>query len=113
MPVGDIPSKEGWEGIQSIARVHRERTENGTTSHETSYYIASLKPVEGTWKSNGSPFVGLIAHEVQEASRTNVATGVKDGEQMQGMDYSSAEIIANLIAEVQSLRKRVFQLEGN
>lgn len=44
MPVGDIPSKEGWEGIQSIARVRRERTENGTTSHETSYYIASLKP---------------------------------------------------------------------
>jgi predicted transposase YbfD/YdcC len=44
MPVGDIPSKEGWEGVQSIARVCRERTENGTTSLETSYYIASLKP---------------------------------------------------------------------
>ena len=70
-------------------------------------YIDSLNPVEGTWKADGSTFVGLIAHEVQEASRTNVATGEKDGEQMQGMDYSSAEIIANLIAEVQSLRKRL------
>jgi hypothetical protein len=49
----------------------------------------------------------LIAHEVQEASRTTVATGVKDGEEMQGMDYSSAEIIANLIAEVKSLRQRL------
>jgi hypothetical protein len=70
-------------------------------------YIDSLNPVEGTWKADGSTFVGLIAHEVQEASRTNVATGVKDGEQMQGMDYSSAEIIANLIAEVKSLRARL------
>ncbi len=70
-------------------------------------YIDSLNPVEGTWKADGSTFVGLIAHEVQEASRTTVATGVKDGEQMQGMDYSSAEIIANLIAEVKSLRQRL------
>jgi hypothetical protein len=70
-------------------------------------YIDSLNPVEGTWKADGSTFVGLIAHEVQEASRTNVATGVKDGEQMQGMDYSNAELIANLIAEVKSLRQRL------
>ncbi len=70
-------------------------------------YIDSLRPVEGTWKADGSTFVGLIAHEVQEASRTSVATGEKDGEQMQAMDYSSPEIIANLIAEIQSLRARL------
>jgi hypothetical protein len=70
-------------------------------------YIDSLNPVEGTWKADGSTFVGLIAHEVQEASRTLVATGTKDGEQMQGMDYSNSEIIANLIAEIQSLRQRL------
>jgi hypothetical protein len=75
-------------------------------------YIDSLNPVEGTWKADGSTFVGLIAHEVQEASRTTVATGVKDGEEMQGMDYSSAEIIANLIAEVKALRTRVAKLEA-
>jgi hypothetical protein len=70
-------------------------------------YIDSLNPVEGTWKADGSTFVGLIAHEAQEVSRTPVATGTKDGEQMQGMDYSSPEIIANLIAEVKSLRARL------
>ena len=70
-------------------------------------YIDSLKPVQGTWKADGSTFVGLIAHEAQEASRTHVATGTKDGDEMQGMDYSSAEIIANLIAEIQSLRQRL------
>jgi hypothetical protein len=76
-------------------------------------YIDSLNPVEGTWKADGSTFVGLIAHEVQEASRTPVASGTKDGEQMQGMDYSSAEIIANMLAELQSLRARVAALESN
>jgi hypothetical protein len=76
-------------------------------------YIDSLNPVEGTWKADGSTFVGLIAHEVQEASRTPVATGTKDGEEMQGMDYSSAEIIANMLAELKSLRARVAALESN
>lgn len=75
-------------------------------------YIDSLNPVEGTWKADGSTFVGLIAHEVQEVSRTQVATGVKDGEQMQAMDYSASELIANMIAELKSLRARVAALES-
>jgi hypothetical protein len=75
-------------------------------------YIDSLNPVEGTWKADGSTFVGLIAHEAQEASRTQVATGTKDGEEMQAMDYSNSELIANLIAEVKSLRQRVATLEA-
>jgi len=48
IPVGELPSKEGWEGIQSIARVCRERTENSKTSFETTYYISSLKPIAAT-----------------------------------------------------------------
>lgn len=75
-------------------------------------YIDSLNPVEGTWKADGSTFVGLIAHEVQEVSRTQVATGVKDGEQMQAMDYSASELIANMLAELKSLRARVAALES-
>lgn len=70
-------------------------------------YIDSLNPVEGTWKADGSTFVGLIAHEVQEASRTQVATGTKDGAEMQAMDYSNSELIANLVAELKSVRKRL------
>ena len=76
-------------------------------------YIDALKPVQGSWKADGSRFIGLIAHEVQEVSETQIATGVKDGEEMQAMDYSAPELIANLIAEIQSLRARVAQLEGN
>lgn len=75
-------------------------------------YIDALKPVEGTWKADGSTFVGLIAHEAQEVSRTTVAIGAKDGEEMQGMDYGNPEFIANIIAELQSLRQRVAALEA-
>jgi hypothetical protein len=82
------------------------------TPHESGAYIDALKPKKGTWKADGSVFIGLIAHEVQEASRTPVATGTKDGDEMQAMDYSSAELIANLIAEVKSLRQRVAILEA-
>ena len=76
-------------------------------------YIDALKPVQGSWKADGSRFIGLLAHEVQEVSETQIATGEKDGGEMQAMDYSAPEIIANLIAEIQSLRARVAQLEGN
>jgi hypothetical protein len=81
------------------------------TPHESGAYIDALKPKKGTWKADGSVFIGLIAHEVQEASRTPIATGTKDSDEMQAMDYSSAELIANLIAEVKSLRQRVATLE--
>jgi hypothetical protein len=76
-------------------------------------YIDALKPVQGSWKADGSRFIGLLAHEVQEVSETPIATGEKDGEEMQAMDYSAPELITNLIAEIQSLRTRVAQLEGN
>jgi hypothetical protein len=74
-------------------------------------YIDALKPVQGNWKVDGSRFIGLLAHEVQKVSETTIATGEKDGEKMQAMDYSAPELIANLIAEIQSLRARVAQLE--
>ena len=76
-------------------------------------YIDALNPVQGSWKVDGSRFIGLLAHEVQDVSETTIATGEKDGEKMQAMDYSAPELIANLIAEIQSLRARVAQLEGN
>ena len=55
IPVGNMPSKEGWEGLQSIARIERQRIEGEHTSHETVYCITSLKPD-----------AALIAEVVQE-----------------------------------------------
>jgi hypothetical protein len=70
-------------------------------------FIDKLNPVQGSWKADGSRFIGFLAHELQEASETVVGTGVKDGEQMQSIDYSNAELIANMAAELKSLRKRL------
>jgi hypothetical protein len=73
-------------------------------------FIDALKPKTWNWKADGSKGVGFIAHEVQEVSPGSVVGG-KDGEQMQAMEYGSAEFIANIVAELQSLRARVAQLE--
>jgi len=74
-------------------------------------FIDALKPKTWNWKADGSKGVGFIAHEVQEVSPGSVV-GEKDGEQMQAMEYGSAEFIANIIAELQSLRARVAALES-
>jgi len=69
-------------------------------------FIDALQPKTWNWKADGSRGVGFIAHEVQAVSPGSVV-GEKDGEQMQAMEYGSAEFIANIIAELQSLRKRL------
>jgi len=74
-------------------------------------FIDALKPKTWVWKETGAQGVGFIAHEVQEVSPGSVV-GEKDGEKMQQMEYGSAEFIANIVAELQSLRARVAQLEG-
>jgi len=80
-------------------------------------FIDSLQPKVGTWKSNGSAFVGFLAHEFAEVSPVSVA-GEKDavdadGEPIyQSMQASTAEVMANIVAELQSLRARVAELES-
>jgi hypothetical protein len=72
-------------------------------------FIDALQPRYGTWKVDGSPFVGFVAHELQQVSPSSV-TGEKDGEQMQSVAYGSAELIANIVAELKTLRLRVASL---
>ena len=80
-------------------------------------FIDALKPKTWEWKADGSKGVGFIAHEVQEVSPNSVV-GEKDAVDadgkpvMQVMEYGSAEFIANIVAELQSLRARVAALEG-
>lgn len=73
-------------------------------------FIDALKPKVGTWIVDGTPFVGFLAHEFQEVSPTSV-TGEKDGTNFQTMEASSPEVIANMVAELQSLRARNAVLE--
>lgn len=74
-------------------------------------FIDSLRPVHYKWKVDGSAAAGFIAHEVQQVSPSSVQ-GEKDGEEMQSLMAGSSEIIANIVAELQSLRARVSALEG-
>ena len=80
-------------------------------------FIDALQPKTWEWAQDGSKGVGFIAHEFAEVSPNSV-NGKKDAVDADGkpvyqaMQASSAEVIANLVAEIQSLRIRIAQLEA-
>jgi len=84
---------------------------------EAGNFIDALKPTTWTWTSDGRKDAGFIAHEFQKVC-PNAVTGVKDEvdadgkPKYQAMQASSSEVIANLVAELQSLRKRIAILEN-
>jgi hypothetical protein len=105
-------------------------TQNGTTAvsyNTTSDYrlktvigsitdsgarIDALEPIEYEWKTDGSRTRGFLAHKFQEVYAGSV-TGSKDAVDKEGkpvyqaMQAGSSEVIADLVAEIQSLRKRL------
>jgi hypothetical protein len=80
-------------------------------------FIDALKPRTFDWDT-GDKGVGFVAHEFAEVSPSSVS-GEKDAVDSDGkpvyqaMQASSSEVIANLVAELQSLRARVAALETN
>jgi len=74
--------------------------------------IDALQPIEYTWNSNGARTRGFLAHQFQEVYASSV-TGTKDAVDAegkpiyQGMQAGTAEVIADLVAELQDLRKRL------
>ena len=79
--------------------------------------IDSLKPRSFTWVEDGSSDVGFIADELQTVVPKAVtgapnAIDEKGNPKYQMVDASTPEMIAYLVAEVQSLRKRVATLEA-
>ena len=79
--------------------------------------LDALEPIEYTWNLNGSSTRGFLAHKFQEVYAGSV-TGEKDAVDEDGkpvyqsMQAGSSEVIADLVAELQSLRKRVASLEA-
>jgi hypothetical protein len=95
------------------------------TGAEAKDFIMALQPKQGTWKSDGSKFVGFLAHELQAVSPSSVS-GTKDAvdkngnPEYQGIQAASSEVMANLIALIQEqqaliqdLTTRLNTLEGN
>jgi len=79
--------------------------------------IDALKPRQFNWKSTGKLSSGFIADEFQQvvpdAVHGNVdAVDTQGNPVYQAIDASTPEMIANMIAELQSLRKRVATLEA-
>jgi hypothetical protein len=78
--------------------------------------IDALKPVDYLWTDGGQQARGFLAHEFQEVYANSV-TGTKDAvgtdgnPKYQAMQASSSEVIADLVAEIQSLRQRFVALE--
>lgn len=127
-------------GSQTIQQFRREGTAVGnitTTSSATAYgtssdyrlkenvadltgsgdFIDAIRPVSFTWKVDGSQDAGFIAHEFAVVSPQSV-NGEKDAVDEDGlpihqsMQASTPHVMANIIAELQSLRLRVAALEG-
>jgi hypothetical protein len=78
--------------------------------------VALLKPCTYKWNVDGSDGQGFIAHELQEVY-PDAVTGEKDAEQMQGVDYGKitpllTAALQEAIAEIQSLKARVAELEA-
>ena len=96
-------------------------------------FIDALQPKTWEWNhSDAGIGVGFIAHEAAEVGHGLCVTGEKDATTLdnilneetgehseqtvplyQQLDYSSGELIANMVAELQSLRQRVAELESN
>lgn len=78
--------------------------------------IDALEPIEYDWK-NGGRTRGFLAHKFAEVYPNSV-NGEKDAVDKDGkpvyqaMQASTPEVMADLIAEIQSLRKRVATLES-
>ena len=74
--------------------------------------LDALEPIEYEWKSNGSRSRGFLAHKFQEVYAQSV-NGTKDAVDADGnpvyqsMQASTSEVIADLVAEIQSLRQRL------
>lgn len=71
--------------------------------------VMQLKPSTYDWKSDGSSDMGFIAHELQE-HLPNAVLGEKDGEEMQGVDYS--KLIPVLTAAIQQQQQMIEELKA-
>ena len=105
--------------------------DNPQTLTGSGEFIDALQPKTWTWNhGDGGTGVGFIAHEAAEVGLGLCVTGEKDATRIdkvlneetgeheeqtvpsyQQLDYSSGELIGNIVAELQALRTRVATLE--
>ena len=112
--VGSITSS-GTATVYNTTSDYRLKTVIGSVNN-AGERIDALEPIEYDWITGGRTR-GFLAHKFAEVYPNSV-TGKKDAvdkdgkPDYQGMQASTPEVMADLIAEIQSLRKRVAQLES-
>ena len=114
---GQGGSDVGSVSLTSVATLYnttsdyRLKTVIGAVSDAGSR-IDALHPIEYEWNSDGSRTRGFLAHQFQEVYAGSVS-GTKDSVDADGkpvyqaMQAGSSEVIADLVAEIQDLRKRL------
>ena len=113
--VGTITTS-GTTTTYNVTSDYRLKTVIGPVA-DAGQRIDALQPVEYTWNVDGSHTRGFLAHQFQEVYAGSV-TGAKDAVDVEGkpvyqaMQASTSEVIADLVAEIQSLRKRILTLEN-
>ena len=106
----------GTTTIYSVTSDHRLKTVLGNVSG-SGERIDALQPIEYEWKADGERTRGFLAHKFQEVYPNSVV-GEKDAVDAEGqpvyqtMQAGTSEVIADLVAEIQSLRKRLAALES-
>jgi len=113
--VGTITTN-GTSSFYNTTSDRRLKT-NIVTLTSSGTFIDSLTPRSFTWVNTGVADTGFIADELQQVVPNAVhgepnAVDAQGNPKYQQVDSSTPEMIANIIAELQSLRKRVAALEA-
>jgi trimeric autotransporter adhesin len=109
--IGSITNSGGVATLFNTTSDYRLKTVTGAVTGQGAR-IDALEPVEYTWNSDGSRSRGFLAHKFQEVYASSV-NGTKDAVDKDGkplyqsMQAGSSEVIADLVAEIQSLRQRL------
>jgi hypothetical protein len=113
---GFIYSPTSSTTVYSTTSDYRLKTVIGAVS-DAGQRIDALEPIEYNWNNGTGRTKGFLAHKFAEVYPNSVS-GKKDAVDAdgkpiyQGMQASTPEVMADLIAEIQSLRKRVATLEA-
>ena len=114
---GSISSNGSTTSFNTSSDYRLKTNVTPLTTAQSGPIIDALKPSQFTWKEDNSSDVGFIAHEMQ-AVIPRAVNGEKDAVDAEGkpiyqqVAVSSPEIIAYLVAELQSVRSRLAGLES-
>jgi hypothetical protein len=108
-PIGSI-SNSGNTGVAYNTSSDQRLKENIVNAPSASDDIDAIQVRSFDWKADGShQKYGMVAQELQSVAPEAVSEGATE-EDMMGVDYS--KLVPMMLKEIQSLRARVAQLEG-